>query len=148
MTTAVRTERFGFDNEGNLSPPENPYSLSAPRRRRRPESCGATHRRRGTRTPPSSSGLGYLVLSQETGVRFPVGVLGRLVGGYVGLSRSLSSVGRALRSHRRGRWFESSSDHSRRSCGGRRNLLLHLPRLFRHALACVATASLSLSTTG
>jgi hypothetical protein len=25
--------------------------------------------------PPSSSGLGYLVLSQETGVRFPVGVL-------------------------------------------------------------------------
>ena len=25
--------------------------------------------------PPSSSGLGYLVLSQKTGVRFPVGVL-------------------------------------------------------------------------
>lgn len=25
--------------------------------------------------PPSSSGLGYLVLSQETGVRFPLGVL-------------------------------------------------------------------------
>src|SRR5690606_9999373 len=25
--------------------------------------------------PPSSSGLGHLVLSQETGVRFPVGVL-------------------------------------------------------------------------
>ena len=24
--------------------------------------------------PPSSSGLGHLVLSQETGVRFPVGV--------------------------------------------------------------------------
>src|SRR5271157_2393266 len=27
------------------------------------------------RTPPSSSGLGYLVLSQGTGVRVPVGVL-------------------------------------------------------------------------
>ena len=26
-------------------------------------------------------------------------------------ARSLSSAGRALRSHRRGRWFESSSDH-------------------------------------
>ena len=25
--------------------------------------------------PPSSSGPGYLVLSQETGVRFPLGVL-------------------------------------------------------------------------
>src|SRR5262249_43020936 len=28
-----------------------------------------------TRRPPSSSGLGYLVLSQGTGVRVPVGVL-------------------------------------------------------------------------
>ena len=35
------------------------------------------------RLPPSSSGPGYLVLSQETGVRFPLGVLpgqGFLVG--------------------------------------------------------------------
>ena len=29
-------------------------------------------------TPPSSSGLGYLVLSQGTGVRVPVGVLREL----------------------------------------------------------------------
>ena len=29
----------------------------------------------------------------------------------MGGNRSLSSAGRALRSHRRGRWFESSSDH-------------------------------------
>jgi hypothetical protein len=67
--------------------------------------------------PLSSSGLGYRPLTAETGVRVPVGVwthergpgsgpgLARLVG------RSLSSAGRAPRSHRGCRRFESCSDH-------------------------------------
>ena len=42
----------------------------------RPVAGARLRRNPATATPPSSSGLGYLVLSQETGVRFPVGVLG------------------------------------------------------------------------
>jgi hypothetical protein len=72
--------------------------------------------------PPSSSGLGYLVLSQKTGVRFPLGVLtGRVLRpgrfnmrearkGWNKVGR-LAQLGRAHRSHRWGHWFESSSGH-------------------------------------
>ena len=70
--------------------------------------------------PPSSSGLGYRPLTAKTGVRVPVGVskcearaagrgLARLV---AAPERSLSSAGRAPRSHRGGRRFKSCSDHA------------------------------------
>src|SRR5262245_19583075 len=44
--------------------------------------------------PPSSSGLGYLVLSQGTGVRVPVGVLDMAHRGYE--PRKCTSLGRSI----------------------------------------------------
>src|SRR5690606_7954064 len=63
--------------------------------------------------PPSSSGLGHLVLSQETGVRFPVGVLAGKPANAPELGRRLAGPLRWRRlQHRRARRAQLVRSHS------------------------------------